>query len=254
MKKTMYRIVFIICLGVFLYAGYGIATTVIDYYKNSREVAEIQETFYEPTSAEEIVDDVPVAEEEDGLSIRPEFQELHQQNEDIVGWIKIEDTKIDYPILHSKNNEEYLTQNFNKEYSILGSIFMDYRNDIENPSKNTIIYGHRTKNGTMFEHLTKFKDQDFLKNHPTIELDTLYESIEAEVFAVYITTTDFNYIQTDFISDKSYEQFLTQIKEASMFDTDVEVTADDRIITLSTCDYELDNHSGRMVVQAKIVE
>src|SRR5699024_4444277 len=120
-----------------------------------------------------------------------------------------------------------------------------FRNDISTKDLNTVIYGHRMKDGSMFQHLTKFLDEDFFKSHPTFEYDTLYDSYEAEVFSVYNTLTDFNYIQTDFSTKDEYEELLARMKEKSRFQTKVEVNAGDQIITLSTCDYELDQNEGR---------
>src|SRR5699024_12222116 len=92
---------------------------------------------------------------------------------------------------------------------------------------------------SMFQQLTKFLEQDFFEEHRTFQYDTLYESYEVEIFAVYHTLTDFNYIETDFPSDEAYEKLLNQIQEKSIFQTDIELSADDRIITLSTCDINL---------------
>ncbi|HLR64803.1 MAG TPA: SrtB family sortase, partial [Pseudogracilibacillus sp.] len=104
---------------------------------------------------------------------------------------------------------------------------------------------------SMFQHLTKFLDKDFYNEHKTFEFETLYNSYEAEVFAVYQTVTDFDYIRTDF-RDHSFNHYLNEVNETSMFDSDIEVTGDDQIITLSTCDYDLDPDEGRLVVQAKL--
>lgn len=127
---------------------------------------------------------------------------------------------------------------------------MDYRNDSQDLSKNTILYGHHAKDGTMFKHLMKFKDEEFFKKHPTFTFHTLEASYEAEIFAVYLKTTDFNYIQTDFGSDEEFEQN----PGTFLIYTEVEVDADDVIVTLSTCDYEMDRLEGRFVVQAKLVK
>src|SRR5699024_1496037 len=104
------------------------------------------------------------------------------------------------------------------------------------------------------QHLTKFLEDDFFETHRTFEFDTLYNSYEAEIFAVYNTLTEFNYIQTEFADEAEYNKLLKEIKEVSKFETDVELNADDPIITLSTCDYELDKHEGRLVIQAKLVK
>ncbi|MDS9472741.1 class B sortase [Sporosarcina pasteurii] len=244
-KKTLSIMLTCLCLGVFIYAAYGLIDTAIDYYKNRKVLNNLQETFYNA--------DHPVIDDE-SASIRSGFDRLLKENDELVGWITIEGTQIDYPILQADNNVDYLRRNFYKEKNIAGSIFMDFRNDVQTPGLNTILYGHRMKDGSMFEQLTKFQDKDFFKNHQTFEYDTLYDSYVAEIFAVYITKTDFDYIQTDFSTDEEYEQLLAGIREKSMYETDVEVKADDHILTLSTCDYALDPNDGRLVVQAKLVK
>jgi len=250
MKKSLSRIVTIVCLGVFIYAAYGLVDIFTDYYQNRKMLSNVQETFYNAASAEENTQN----ESSGSHAIRPGFKELLKQNEDVVGWITIEGTQIDYPVLQSSNNETYLTENYNQGNSRAGSIFLDYRNDITSSGLNTVVYGHRMKDGSMFQHLTKFLDKDFFESHRTFEFDTLYDSYEAEVFAVYNTLTDFDYIKTDFANEEEYEQLLSDIQQQSKFQTDIEVSADDSIITLSTCDYELDENEGRLVVQAKLVK
>jgi len=250
MKRNLSRIVTIVCLGVFIYAAYGLVDIFMDYRQNQKMLSNVQETFYNAASAEEDTQN----ESSGSDTIRPGFKELLKQNEDVVGWITIDGTQIDYPVLQASNNETYLTQNYNGGDSRAGSVFLDYRNDIDSPGLNTVVYGHRMKDGSMFQHLTKFLDEDFFESHRTFKFDTLYESYEAEVFAVYNTLTDFDYIKTDFANKEEYEQLLSDIQQESKFQTDVEVSTDDSIITLSTCDYELDENEGRLVVQAKLVK
>ena len=250
MKKILSGILTVVCLGVFIYAAYGLVHTGIDYYKNRKVLNDVQEKFYAADPGK--VDKNENINNPD--SIRSGFDILLEENEDLVGWITIEDTQIDYPIVKAENNVDYLTQGFYKEDNIAGSIFMDFRNDVKSPSLNTIVYGHRMKDGSMFEQLSKYQDREFFKSHQTFQFDTLYDSYRAEIFAVYNTTTDFNYIQTDFVNEEAYGQLLTRIREESMYETDVEVSTEDQIITLSTCDYELDDNDGRLVVQAKLVK
>lgn len=249
-KKIISRIVTIVCLGVFVYAAYGLVDIFMDYYQNRKMLSNVQETFYNAATNEEDTQN----DNSQSSTIRPGFKELLKQNSDVVGWITIDGTQIDYPILQSSNNETYLTYNFNHDSSRAGSIFLDYRNDITSPGLNTVVYGHRMKDGSMFQHLTKFLDEDFFESHQTFEFDTLYASYEAEIFAVYNTLTDFDYIKTDFANEKEYEQLLAAIQKESKYQTDIEVSADDSIITLSTCDYELDENEGRLVLQAKLVK
>lgn len=274
MRKGLSRLITIVCIAVFVYAAYGLYNTFMEYYQNRQVLSVAQEIYYQPVADEDAVsgDGVSQAKSETkegaeastggsqgsqgslSSEIRPQFKELQEINSDIVGWIAIDDTPINYPILQSDNNNDYLQLNYNEEQSIAGSIFMDYRNDITSPSPNTIIYGHRMKDGSMFNSLKKFLDKDFFDQHKTIKFDTLYGSYDAEVFAVYNTTTDFDYIQTDFNSDEEYQQLLSDIEGKSKHHTGTEINADDQIITLSTCDYLLDPDKGRLVVHAKIVK
>ncbi|HLS35493.1 MAG TPA: class B sortase, partial [Bacillota bacterium] len=144
---------------------------------------------------------------------------------------------------------------FSGEEALTGSIFLDYRNDLKNSDeKNFIVYGHRVSDGSMFEHLTKYLDEDFFESHRTFTFDTLYDEYEAEVFAVYNTMIDFNYIETDFETDNEFELMLNEFKDRSIYDVDVDVSKDDQILTLSTCEYTLHPDDSRLVVQAKLTK
>lgn len=249
-KKIGSKVLTLVCLGVFIFAAHGLFDTFMDYYQNRKVLNSAQDTFYNAVAAEENQRE----ETREPGEIRPGFKELLKQNEDVVGWLTIDGTQIDYPILQSSNNQTYLNTGYDEKEALGGSIFLDYRNDISAEQPNTVIYGHRMKDGSMFQHLTKYMDQEFLDSHPTFEFDTLYDSYEAEIFAVYNTLTNFNYIETDFENKDVYAQLLKDIKNEAKYKRDVNVSADDRIITLSTCDYELDDNEGRLVVQAKLIK
>lgn len=250
MKKAISRFITVLCIGVFAYASYGLINIALEYYQNRQVVSETQDMYYSDISSNENIE-IEAADGSEG--IRPEFNQLLDSNADVAGWITIDGTKVDYPILQAADNETYLYRNFYQDEARSGSIFLDYRNNTDTLDRNTIIYGHRMKDGSMFQHLTKFGDKDFFEAHRIVELETLYESYEAEIFSVYSTTTDFNYIQTDFSSTEEYVDLLAEIKGKSMFDTTIEVDEDDQIITLSTCDYTLDPDEGRLVVHAKLM-
>ncbi|SRR5699024_2027174 len=243
-NKIVSRIVTVVALSVFLYAAYGLTDVLIDYYKNRQMIANVQEMYYE----------TEIEEDRAPNEIRSGFDELLKHNNDVVGWITIDGTQIDYPILQSTNNIDYLTKDYNNRETRAGSIFLDFRNEIATENKNTVVYGHRMKDGSMFQHLTKFLNEDFLKKHQTFEYDTLYDSYEAEIFSVYNTLTDFNYIQTEFSDEAKYADLLEKMKNKSKYQTDVDVNYDDEIITLSTCDYVLDENEGRLVVHAKLTK
>ncbi|TBL74027.1 class B sortase [Paenibacillus thalictri] len=184
--------------------------------------------------------------------IRDSFRGLLALNPDIVGWVKVGDTSIDYPVLQAADNEYYLHRSYKREESDAGSIFMDFRNKPLEAERNTILYGHRMKNGTMFGDLKKYMERDFFEKHRTFRYDTLSASYDVDIFSVYTTTADVNYIETEFADAAEFTLFLQQIRERSLYKTDMEHGAGDRIITLSTCDYTLDPKAGRLVVHGKL--
>ncbi|MGG0717086.1 class B sortase [Robertmurraya massiliosenegalensis] len=240
-KRVLDFIITSFFIGLFLYSAIHLGSYLIDHFENKKVIEEAKD-LYHATIASSAGDN------------REQFQPLLAINSDIIGWIKIDGTNIDYPILQAKDNEYYLEQNYQHENNRAGSIFMDYRNDIAGEEKNFILYGHRMKNGTMFADLKKWLDGDIFAENPEIVFETLNKSYQVEVFSVYRTTTDFNYIQTDFSSDEDYANFLKTLQEKSLYPTGLELTADSTILTLSTCDYSLDSDEGRLVVHAIITE
>lgn len=246
-KSLFSKLVTIICLIVFIYSLYELSVIGLDYYHNRQVLAEAQEIYRQASNEEN-------DNKSTNMNIRQQFKQLHEINPDIVGWITINGTKINYPILQAENNNYYLTRNYKHETSRAGSIFMDYRNDLLSDEKNIILYGHRMKDETMFQQLTKYVDKGFFKKNKNVFFDTMYDSYNAEIFSVYYTTTDFDYIKTDFSSKDDYAQLLKEIKQKSLHDVDLNVTPDDTILTLSTCDYTLDPDEGRLVVHAKIID
>ncbi|MGG1600178.1 class B sortase [Paenibacillus naphthalenovorans] len=260
------RLVNVLMTVLFFFSLFQLSGIFIDYYRNSQALAEAR-TLYEGSADEDnpqaalsrtgdTVSGVSfnAAQAEAVPDVRSPFIDLLQVNRDVVGWIKIDDTRISYPILQTMNNDYYLNRNYKRENARSGSIFMDFRNAIIAPDPNTVIYGHRMKDGSMFGDLKKFLNKDFYNRHRTFTFDTLYQSYRAEIFSVYYTTTDFNYIQTEFDSEDEYRSFLQTIQEKSLYKSDTALTAEDRIVTLSTCDYTLDQVDGRLVVHAKLVE
>jgi sortase, SrtB family len=187
------------------------------------------------------------------------FKDIRALNGDVVGWITIPNTLIDYPVVQTKNNVYYLGHNINKESNGSGCPFLDYRNDVKPGSgtRNLIIYGHHRRNGTMFAQLKKYNDVDFYKENPVIRFDTIYERSEWIIFSnfrattTWATGTPFNYIQTEFKDDAEFLKFVGELKKRSLIDTPVEVRGDDQILLLSTCSYEKSN--WRMVIAARRV-
>ncbi|MED4599104.1 class B sortase [Paenibacillus validus] len=256
----MHRVWTLLAVAVFMYASIRLTAVGWGYYENRKVLAEASRMF----AAEQVKESFSsagasaVAESVYGggseRPIRSSFKPLLELNPDVVGWIRLEGSRIDYPVVQGSDNEHYLYRNYKGEASKAGSIFLDFRNNIGADDRNTIIYGHRMKDGTMFGELKQYVNRDYYDTHRKIRFDTLYESYTAEVFAAYYTTTDFNYIETEFNDEGAYAAFLENIQKKSLYPRDVEPGTEDRIITLSTCDYLLDPVAGRFVVHARLVK
>ena len=184
----------------------------------------------------------------------PEYLKKYtRRNPNTVGYIKIKGTKIDYPVVQANDNEYYITRGFNKNEDSAGAVFMDYRCDINDLAKtrNIVLYGHRMKDGSMFKGLLEYEDEAFFLSHQVISFDTINASLEWKVFAVFETTTDFYYIDTEFPYDEMWLNFLDECQELSMYDTYMNFYEDDIVLTLSTCTTE---ENGRFVVMAKLIQ
>lgn len=253
MKKTenkkmswLQKVILLTCVAVFLFSLIKIGGIGFDYVQSEQVMKEIQEQY-----KGNLQENKAAASEN---TARPQFQNLLDINPNIVGWLTVDDTKIDYPILRSSDNNHYLNRNYKEDISKSGSIFMDYRNQAESLDRQTIIYGHQMKDGSMFGQLDKFLEEDFFSQHKEFQFDTIYESYKVEIFSVYVTTTDFNYIETEFSNDEEYMNFIEVIKDKSKMPTDIQVTEKDNIITLSTCNDLQDPEDGRLVLHGKLTK
>lgn len=197
--------------------------------------------------------------DKDVPDILEKYKTLYNKNKSLIGWIKIADTNIDYPVMQTSNNDYYLDHNLNQEYDKNGSIFMDKDCDVIKPSTNLIIYGHHMQSGKMFGQLDKYSKESYYKEHPIIEFDTIYEEGRWEIMYVFrskIYTADdivFKYYQ--FIDANSAEEFYSNMNEMSklsLYDTGVTAEYGDELLTLSTCDYM--EEDGRFVVVAKKIK
>ncbi|WP_440051034.1 class B sortase [Lysinibacillus sphaericus] len=257
MKKKISKLLTFLYLAIFLYSGFVLAKYVYTYYETSKSLKEVQSIYEETLETIEKQADVSSTSTEDLMmkyTVRPQFNELLAVNDRMVGWISVDNTKLNNPILQADDNDFYLNHNFKNRESRAGSVFMDYRNDALDMSQNTILYGHAMKNGTMFGSLKNYLNQDYADAHRTIYLDTLYEGYDIEVFAAYETTIDFYYIETEFKSDESFFQFIEQVQARSTIDMNIEIGPDDKILTLSTCKDSVMSDDHRFVVQGKLVK
>ena len=183
--------------------------------------------------------------------INVNFTELLKKNSDTIAWINVNNTNINYPIVQTTNNNYYLNHSFNKKQNDAGWVFMDYRNNKNFDNKNTIIYAHNRLNKTMFGSLSEALKESWYKNKDNhiIRISTPTENTSWQIFSVYKIKTETYYITTDFTNEE-YEQFLTTIKNRSKYNFNTNLSANDQIITLSTC-Y---SNSEKTVVHAKLIK
>jgi len=173
------------------------------------------------------------------------------ENDDIVSYVRIEGTNIDYAVVQASDNYFYLNLDLNRKKNTAGSLFLDYENNPEELDRNNIIYGHNMRNGSMFHNLRNYTDKAYFEEHRYIEYTTMYEETVWEIFSAYTATIVFNYIQVHFENDAEFETLIKNIKQKSYYDTGVEVGPEDMILTLSTCTNA--NAAERLVVSAKLI-
>lgn len=194
--------------------------------------------------------------EKETPDILDEYKTLYNKNKSLIGWLKIDDTIIDYPVMQSNSSEYYLTHNYNQEYDRNGSIFMDPGCDVLKPSTNLILYGHHMRSGKMFGDLNKYSNEDYAKQHKLIQFDTIYEKGTYQVMYVfrskifYEDEITFKYYQfIDAGSEAEFNSAMDAMADMALFDTGVRASYGDCLLTLSTCDNS--EEDGRFVVVAK---
>lgn len=183
--------------------------------------------------------------------LEADFKSLKTINEDVVGWINVPGTKINYPFVQTKDNEYYLKHSLDKSSNKKGWVFMDFRNDIDYLSKNTILYAHGLNNNQMFGSMRNVVKESWFKNknNRIVKISTENSNQLWEIFSTYTILPETYYIKTRFESEKEYKDFIKKLKSRSYFDFDVNVTSEDKILTLSSC-Y---NNEKRMVLHAKLI-
>lgn len=261
-KKIIYYLFIIICLCVFIYSLIHVIDWVLDNRRNEELKNITSKNVSERKSIEEKSENVNPPEDKsddywdyikmDMLSVN--FDELLKKNPDTAGWIKVNGTNINYPVVQSKDNDYYLYHAYDKSKNDAGWIFADYRNDMTNLDRNTIIYGHGRLNNTMFGSLKGILNSSWYddKNNYIVKFSTLKENTLWQVFSVYYTDAEDYYITTHFNDEKEYGKFLSVMMERSIKSFNTSVDANDKIITLSTCrDIE---GKQRVVLHAKLIK
>ena len=218
---------------------------------DENQLKEVNETTEEANiTTQENIEETTKQETERILKV----QKLQEENSDIVGWLEIEGTSINYPVLQGTDNEYYMTHNYKKQKSKNGSIFLTKDYDWSIPSSNFLIYGHNLNNGTMFQELLKYAKEEFYKEHSIIRFTTNKEDAEYEIISVFKSRvyykTEKNVFRYYFFvnakSEAEYNEFVQNAKKASLYDIDKTAQFGDQLITLSTCSYHIED--GRFAV------
>lgn len=247
MYKYIKKILLLISLAVFIYSGYK----VVSYYIGTLQTNKLNAN---------LVDMIKDNEEGRIQSFTQKYAELLKKNSDMVAWIKIEDSNLNYPVMLTADNEEYyLRRNFNKEYEFRGTLFLNANANLKERDDNIIIYGHNMDDGTMFGALKKYVNQSYYDDHKYIKFETMYENSTYEIAYVFKSVDELNhdsYINYyQFYNAASVEEFDNQMRiyqDAALYNTGVIPNYGDKLITLSTCEYSHAN--GRLVIVARKIE
>lgn len=266
------RIALCICIVAILGVIIFIARDILHTKAQQNQIEELKEeiiqeavTLEPEENVEEVVEVTEEPTEEPTVEPTPEpilnpYANLFEQNEDMIAWIQIDDTKIDLPVVQTMEDEdEYLFLDFNGDYNVNGTLLMDTDSDVENPSTNIIIHGHNMKSGEMFGDLDLYADEDYAKEHEIITMYYENAKKEYQVMAVFYSQV---YNKTDEVfkfykffeatNEEEFAYYYDNCKALALFDTEVEAEFGDELLTLSTCSYQVEN--GRFVVVAKMIE
>lgn len=264
-KKVIINVLIVICICVMVGSGGYLGFYYYNSHKSEKNMDELREMI-DVTEEQSVGKDESQKTEEpqfvtiNGVSVQKKFENLYKSNKDFVGWIKIDGTNVDYPVMHTPNDSEYgeyyIKRNFGGEYSAAGVPFIDRNCILSPPTDNIIIYGHNMNSGKMFHDILKYEDEEFYNAHKTITFDTIYGDGEYEVVAAFYgqilaeDSKEFKYYQfVNAGSEEEFTEFVNNIKRKSVVDTGVSVEYGDELITLSTCAYHIKN--GRFAVIAK---
>ena len=274
MKKYLYIITIVLLLIVFGVSAFQVVSYIIGSQQQASKYEEMAAALdaqdatapsapvapsQDPTAATdpaatqpEIVPTEDPVDEETGVLVR--YLDFYKQNPDMVGWIKIEGTKLNYPVMQTPHNKDfYLKHNFEREYSDWGAIYAREECDIFKPSDNITIYGHTMKDGSMFACLHEYTDKAVWEQNNVIFFDTIHERHVYQIFAVFTTTASlgegFSYHQMeDAVDEDDFNEFIATCKDLALYETGITPKYGEKTICLSTCEYSQDH--GRLVVAA----
>ena len=239
-KRYILYIIEIILVIIMIFTGIKIIQWLKENKTSKEMLEEISETVTINNSANE---------SENIKKYNIDFEKLKQINQDTVGWIKVENMRIEYPIVKTNNNDYYLNRSFDETYNSAGWVFMDYRNKADGTDKNIVLYGQNRKDGSMFGDLADIFEEEWYenKNNMYITFVTENEYCIYQIFSAYRIEAEDYYITTGFKNDEEFNTFVNRLKQRSFKDFEVEVSGEDKILTLSTCS----NANYRVAVHAK---
>ncbi|WP_414150040.1 class B sortase [Acetobacterium carbinolicum] len=236
MQKSMSKIKIV---AVFLLIALAIGFTIYNFYPKINQTVQKDKI-------------IAVAKENHTeIADRIDFNALLALNPDTIGWVQIEGTSLEYPVVQTDNNDYYLSHNYLQEESFEGAVFRDYLCNTTT-TRNHVLYGHYMSDESMFGSLWNYQDQAYLKLHPVIQFDQPGHPGDWEIFSIYITKADYDYRQPEFITDGEFIDYMNRLKARSLYDTGVTLDPDDEVLTLSTCIYTFDD--ARFAVHARKVK
>lgn len=248
-------IIAVFCIGYFAFYSFQSYRT----RRNYEYLSELKEDGNGNASDSSALSNYGLSGETLAPEILEEYKKIYNMNKKLIGWLKIDDTNIDYPVMQTDNNEYYLDHNLNQEKDNNGSIFMDKECDVILGNTNFILYGHHMKDGSMFGGLSKYSSKEYYSEHKYINFDTIYEKGTYEVMYVFRSEIYnkedivFKYYQfIDAVSEKEFNSYMKEMEAISLYETGVTAQYGDKLLTLSTCDYSVAD--GRFVVVAKRIE
>lgn len=270
LRKVVYYSLLVLFAAVFLFSAGYLAKYIIESKQNAdlyEDLANQINTFPSTQATESTADSSGDATEEstepteysppvneDGILLK--YADIYAQNTDMVGWICVPDTKINYPVVQSSvdRKDYYLNKNFSKRWNPGGAIYVREVCDVFKPSDNLTIYGHHMKDMSMFAGLDYYWGQDFWETHQTFTFDTIYEEHTYQVFAVFRTSANIGegfayHLFVDAANEQDFNNFVATVKSLAYYETGVTAEYGDKLLCLSTCEYSLNN--GRLVVVAK---
>lgn len=243
-KRWIYNIAILFFLGVMIFSLWNLIPLLIQDHRDNE-------------THKEMVQMVEKKQEDDKtVALEPDWKKLQESNPDIIGWIYVPDTVINYPIVQSKDNSYYLNHSSLKDVNTIGAIFLDFNASSDLSDFHSIIYGHSVINSSaMFSQIKEFCDEDFFKEHPYLYLMTPEQNYRCDIVALTKTTSESFLYQIGFSGAEDQEAFLERMmSEASLSRKTDDLAADDSIVTLSTCDiaYGLDSDK-RILLHARLV-